>query len=162
MRRILTIATAAMIAVAGSVLVAQKVTNPAELDAAMKKIGPAQGAAGKAIQSGNFADAKAQVAIVKQTLTDAEKFWVMNKKDDAIAFSKDSIAKVTAVEQALSAPAPDQQAVLAAFKAVGGTCGACHTSVPLNRRSQIRSGAIVDGCEGCGAILYPSEAAGSA
>lgn len=45
---------------------------------------------------------------------------------------------------------------------VGGTCGACHTSVPLNRRSQIRSGAIVDGCEGCGAILYPSEAAGSA
>ena len=38
---------------------------------------------------------------------------------------------------------------------VGGTCGACHTSVPLNRRSQIRSGAILDGCEGCGAILYP-------
>ena len=45
---------------------------------------------------------------------------------------------------------------------VGGTCGACHTSIPLNRRSQIRSGAIVDGCEGCGAILYPSETAGSA
>jgi predicted nucleic acid-binding Zn-ribbon protein len=45
---------------------------------------------------------------------------------------------------------------------VGGTCGACHTSVPLNRRSQIRSGAILDGCEGCGAILYPAEGAGSA
>jgi predicted nucleic acid-binding Zn-ribbon protein len=45
---------------------------------------------------------------------------------------------------------------------VGGTCGACHTSIPLNRRSQIRSGAIIDGCEGCGAILYPAEAAGSA
>ena len=45
---------------------------------------------------------------------------------------------------------------------VGGTCGACHTSVPLNRRSQIRSGAIVDGCEGCGAILYPADGAGSA
>jgi len=45
---------------------------------------------------------------------------------------------------------------------VGGTCGACHTSVPLNRRSQIRSGAILDGCEGCGAILYPADAAGSA
>jgi len=126
MRRILTIATAAMIAVAGSVLVAQKVTNPTELDAAMKKIGAAQGAAGKAIQSSNFADAKAQVAIVKQTLTDAENLWVTNKKDDAIAFSKDSIAKVTAVEQALAAPAPDQQAVLAAYKQVGATCGACH------------------------------------
>jgi predicted nucleic acid-binding Zn-ribbon protein len=45
---------------------------------------------------------------------------------------------------------------------VGGTCGACHTSVPLNRRSQIRSGAIVDGCEGCGAILYPADGTGSA
>jgi len=45
---------------------------------------------------------------------------------------------------------------------VGGTCGACHTSIPLNRRSQIRSGAILDGCEGCGAILYPADAAGSA
>ena len=45
---------------------------------------------------------------------------------------------------------------------VGGTCGACHTSIPLNRRSQIRSGAIIDGCEGCGAILYPAEPAESA
>ncbi|MGH7579013.1 MAG: zinc ribbon domain-containing protein [Gemmatimonadales bacterium] len=40
---------------------------------------------------------------------------------------------------------------------VGGTCGACHTAIPLNRRSQIRSGAILDGCEVCGAILYPPE-----
>jgi predicted nucleic acid-binding Zn-ribbon protein len=45
---------------------------------------------------------------------------------------------------------------------LGGTCGACHTSIPLNRRSQIRSGAILDGCEGCGAILYPPEVLGSA
>jgi cytochrome c556 len=126
MRRILTIATAAMMAVAGTVLVAQKVTTPAELDAAMKKIAPAQGATGKAIQSGDFATAKAQVATVKQALTDAENFWVANKKDDAIAMSKDAIAKVTAVEQALSAATPDAQAVMAAFKAVGGTCGACH------------------------------------
>lgn len=44
---------------------------------------------------------------------------------------------------------------------VGGTCGACHTSIPLNRRSQIRSGAILDGCEGCGAILYPPDGTGS-
>ena len=45
---------------------------------------------------------------------------------------------------------------------VGGTCGACHTTIPLNRRSQIKSGAIVDGCEGCGAILYPQEGVGTA
>jgi predicted nucleic acid-binding Zn-ribbon protein len=45
---------------------------------------------------------------------------------------------------------------------VGGSCGACHTSVPLNRRSQIKTGQVLDGCEACGAILYPPEIAGSA
>jgi predicted nucleic acid-binding Zn-ribbon protein len=44
---------------------------------------------------------------------------------------------------------------------VGGTCGSCHTAVPMNRRSQIRAG-VIDACEACGAILYPSEPAGSA
>jgi predicted nucleic acid-binding Zn-ribbon protein len=44
---------------------------------------------------------------------------------------------------------------------VGGACGACHTAVPLNRRSQIKAGNIIDACEACGAILYPPEPAGS-
>ena len=44
---------------------------------------------------------------------------------------------------------------------VGGTCGSCHTAVPMNRRSQIRAGHVIDACEVCGAILYPSEPAGS-
>lgn len=41
---------------------------------------------------------------------------------------------------------------------LGGSCGSCHTSIPLNRRSQIRAGSILDNCEVCGAILYPSDA----
>jgi uncharacterized protein len=45
---------------------------------------------------------------------------------------------------------------------IGGTCGACHTAVPLNRRGQIRAGLVLEGCEACGAILYPPETAGSA
>jgi predicted nucleic acid-binding Zn-ribbon protein len=44
---------------------------------------------------------------------------------------------------------------------VGGACGGCFTAVPLNRRGQIRAG-LIDGCEACGAILYPSEQTGSA
>jgi predicted nucleic acid-binding Zn-ribbon protein len=36
----------------------------------------------------------------------------------------------------------------------GDACGACFTAVPRNRRSQIRSGALLDGCEACGVILY--------
>jgi predicted nucleic acid-binding Zn-ribbon protein len=45
---------------------------------------------------------------------------------------------------------------------IGGACGGCHTTIPLNRRSQIKSGVVLEGCEACGAILYPPEPAGSA
>lgn len=45
---------------------------------------------------------------------------------------------------------------------IGGACGGCHTTVPLNRRSQIRAGIVLDACEACGAILYPPEPDGSA
>ncbi len=45
---------------------------------------------------------------------------------------------------------------------VGGACGGCHTAIPLNRRSQIKAGSVIDGCEACGAILYPPEPSRSA
>ena len=145
MRRMLTTVTAVFVALAGTVAMAQKVTSPAELDAAMKKVAPAMGAANKAIKSGDFAGAKAQVAIVKQALTDAENFWVMHKKNDAIAMSKDSVAKVAALETALSASAPDTEAVMAAVKVAGGTCGACHKQYreqDANMQYQLKAGTI--------------------
>ena len=40
----------------------------------------------------------------------------------------------------------------------GDACGACHTAVPRNRRSQIRAGTHIEGCEACGVILYPADA----
>ncbi|HEV8124995.1 MAG TPA: hypothetical protein VGP80_12160 [Gemmatimonadales bacterium] len=39
----------------------------------------------------------------------------------------------------------------------GPACGACFTQVPVNRRSQIKAGAIIEGCESCGVILYFAE-----
>jgi predicted nucleic acid-binding Zn-ribbon protein len=45
---------------------------------------------------------------------------------------------------------------------LGGSCGSCHTTIPLNRRSQIRAGTVLDTCEVCGAILYPPESARAA
>jgi hypothetical protein len=42
----------------------------------------------------------------------------------------------------------------------GDACGACHTAVPRNRRSQIRAGTHIDACEGCGVILYPANGEG--
>jgi cytochrome c556 len=144
MRRLISY-TFAVTALATAVVAAQKVTTAEDLDKAMKKIAPAQAATNKAIQSMAWADAKAQVAIVKQTLTDTESFWTSHKKDDAVAMLKDSIAKVTAVEQALNAPMPDQQAVLAAFKQVGATCGACHKQYreqDANQQYQLKAGSI--------------------
>jgi len=40
----------------------------------------------------------------------------------------------------------------------GAACGACFTTVPLNRRSQIRAGTLIDTCETCGVILYAEDA----
>jgi predicted nucleic acid-binding Zn-ribbon protein len=39
----------------------------------------------------------------------------------------------------------------------GAACGSCYTTVPLNRRSQIRAGSRIDWCEACGVILYAPE-----
>lgn len=36
----------------------------------------------------------------------------------------------------------------------GDACGACYTAVPMSRRSHIRAGLLLDGCEACGVILY--------
>ena len=144
MRRLVTY-TFVVIALASAVVAAQKVTNPDELDQAMKKIAPAQAATGKAIQSMSWADAKAQVAIVKQALSDTESFWTANKKADAVAMLKDSVAKVTAVEEALNAPMPDQQAVQAAFKQVGATCAGCHKQYreqDENQQYRLKAGSI--------------------
>ncbi len=42
----------------------------------------------------------------------------------------------------------------------GDACGACYTAVPRNRRSQIRAGTHIEGCEACGVILYPANGDG--
>ena len=44
----------------------------------------------------------------------------------AVSAANDRHLAITALEQAVSAAAPDQMAALAALKTAGGTCGACH------------------------------------
>lgn len=39
----------------------------------------------------------------------------------------------------------------------GVACGACFTAVPMSRRSQIRTGLLIEGCEACGVILYSTD-----
>jgi cytochrome c556 len=115
-----------MVTWAGSMAVAQKVTTPEELDKMMKNVQRANQAVGKAVGSGAFADAAKQLAIVKKGVDDSREFWVLNKKDDAIKFNKDVIAKIEEAEKLLSAPTPDPAAATAAVKQIGPACRSCH------------------------------------
>ena len=133
-------------AVAGSVVVlAEKAKTAEDLDKAMKKVGTTQQTINKAIQAMAYADAKKQAEIVKTTLTDAENFWKLNKKDDAIKFSQDTLAKIDALEKALSEKAPDNAKVSAAYKEAAATCTGCHRvyrGTDANNQFIIKPGSI--------------------
>lgn len=125
MRRFTTYVLAVMLA-ASAALAAQKATTPDDLDKAMKKIAPANGALNKAIKSAAWADAKKHAIAVEEGLVDAHNFWVVKKKDDAITMSRDAQAKLKALKTTLDAPAPDSTAVMAAAKEFASSCLGCH------------------------------------
>jgi len=126
MRRSTSFATAILFALVGAVLVAQQVTAPADLDATMKRVGPAAGAANKAVMSAAYADAKAQVAIIRTGVMEAEAFFASKKREDGVKFAKDVLLQVAEYDKLLSAPAPDQMAIQAVAKQMQGACAACH------------------------------------
>jgi cytochrome c556 len=116
-----------MVGALGTLVIAQqKVTTPEELDKVMKKVQPAMQAAQKAMKSEAYADARAQLAIVKQAMEDSHEFWVINKKEDAIKTNEETVAKLDAVDKLLTATPVDPAAVQAALKEMGGACNTCH------------------------------------
>jgi cytochrome c556 len=119
-------AAALLVAWSGSLLVAQKVTTPEELDKVMKKVQPAMQATQKAIKSQAYEDARKELAIIKQVLDDSREFWIQHKKEDAITANNETVAKLDAVDKLLAATPVDPQAVLAALKQMGGACNTCH------------------------------------
>jgi soluble cytochrome b562 len=92
----------------------------------MKKVQPAMQAAQKALKAEAYADARAQLGIVKQAMEDSHEFWVIHKKDDAIKTNEDTVAKLDAVDKLLTATPVDTAAVQAALKEMGGACNTCH------------------------------------
>jgi cytochrome c556 len=141
MRRFITYMLAVL--VAGSAVVAQKAQTPEDLDKAMKRIAPANGAMNKAIKSMAWTDAKKQVAIVEEALTDAHNFWVVTKRADAVKMSSEAIAKVKALKGTLEVATPDSAAVLAAQKEFGSSCLSCHKAYreqDANQQFVLKSG----------------------
>lgn len=118
---------AMMLAVAGSTAIAQneKVTTPEDLDRVMKKAQPAMQATQKAMGSGAYADARAQLATVRQAVEESQQFWVEKKREDALKMNRDTLAKIEALDKLLAGSIEPATAT-AALKEVGGACRSCH------------------------------------
>src|SRR3954466_4107979 len=145
MRRFLTFILT--FALTGTVLMAaaEKAKTAQDMDVAMKKVGKTQQDLNKAINAMAYADAKKQVEIIKTTLTDAENFWVVNKKTDAQQFSKDVIAKLDVLDKLLADKAGDQARATAAYKEANAACNSCHKvyrGVDANSQFIIKPGTI--------------------
>jgi cytochrome c556 len=125
MRRIVTYVLACAV-VSGIAVSAEKAKTADDLQKAMKKVGPAQQALNKSIQAMAYADAKKQLAVMKSEIVDAENFWVVKKKDDAVKFSHETVAKIDALDKLLDAKTPDQAAVTTAYREMGASCNGCH------------------------------------
>lgn len=115
---------AVLVAGAGTLAVAQKVTTPEELDKAMKRVQPAMMAANKALQAKNFAEASSQLGIVKQVMEDSREFWVLHKRQDALKANTETVAKIEETQKLIQAS--DQPAAQTSLKELGVTCRSCH------------------------------------
>jgi cytochrome c556 len=143
MRRFLTYMLA--FAVAGTAVMAEKAKTADDIDKAMKKVGTTQQSVNKAIQAMAYADAKKQVEIIATTLTDAENFWKLNKKEDAVKFSQETLAKLDVLDKALAEKAPDQAKVTGAYRDAATSCNSCHKvyrATDANNQFIIKPGTI--------------------
>ncbi|MEO7272946.1 MAG: hypothetical protein ABIX28_24075 [Vicinamibacterales bacterium] len=105
---------------------APKVTTPEELDKVMKKAGPAMQAVGKAVGASQFAEARTQIAIVRQAVQDSQQFWVEHKREDALKINKETLAKLDDFQKMIATDTVDAAAAGASIKAVGAACRQCH------------------------------------
>jgi cytochrome c556 len=97
-----------------------------ELDKTMKKIAAAQQTVSKAIQATAYADAKRQLDLIQAALKDAQRFWIVNKREDAARFTQETVAKIDNLVKLLAAKTPDAVAITAGYREVGTACATCH------------------------------------
>ena len=98
--------------------------------------------AAQAPRRGEIADQLAEVARERQARLD-EREAKAGRLDRSLRMRYDRLRRARA------------QSVVVPLN--GDACGACFTAVPRNRRSQIRAGMLLEGCEACGVILYSAE-----
>jgi hypothetical protein len=125
MRRLMVLSAALFVVTAG-VVAAQQVQAPADLDATMKRVGPASQASAKAIASGAFADSRAQIEIERQGIQETLAFFTAHKTEAGITAANNVLAALDALDKLLQANPVDQMAAQAQAKMVTGACMGCH------------------------------------
>lgn len=88
----------------------------------------------------------------------AERETALQAEREAILAERDAIARRVGAPLLARYERLRSVRATAVIVAMHGTaCGACHTAVPMSRRNQIRSATLIEGCEGCGVLLYYAE-----
>lgn len=127
MRRFVMCAVAAVVAWAGVSVMAQGKMSVEEYAKLMKSNAQANGALNKAVGSAAYADARAQVATIRQNFMTLQPFWAERKRAEAVTILKDGLSRLDALDKMLGGATVDQVAAQASAKEFGGmTCGACH------------------------------------
>lgn len=105
----------------------------------------------EACQAVEQSQAEARSALqAKEAELEAERSAALNRREaSATDITKPLLLQYDRLRNSKGAP------VVVALD--GAACGACYTTVPLNRRTQMRGGAVIEFCESCGVILYSSE-----
>jgi len=94
----------------------------------MKTIGTAFDGVSKPIESTSYVDAKTPLALSRQILASTRPFWTANQKPDAAKMTRETVAKLDALDKALSSSAVDAAVVAAALQDVNRGCDACHAT----------------------------------
>lgn len=101
---------------------AEQAQDAAVIDKAMKALGPAFGAARKALDGGNLAEAKTSAQAISKAMAETEAFMKSHGKADAVEMAQAGKKAADAI-----AAAADVDAAKTAAGEVGKTCMGCHT-----------------------------------
>src|SRR5262245_4032212 len=117
--------------------------TPADLEAAMKKIGPAYASVLKNLQGTTASAAAGDAKTIATEFGTVEKFWAQHNKPDAVKWAQD--AGKAASDIAGAAAANDAMKAQAASQTLGAQCKSCHTAYREGTQQsgfKVKAGAI--------------------
>lgn len=116
------------------------------LNQAMKTVGLAYGLTATAVGKNDFPNAKDYLVRARDSLATTVTFWRDLKKDDAVGILRETLKKIDALDDAMSAASVDAAAVKTLAASVGTSCEACHAKYrerdPATKEYRVRADAI--------------------